>query len=88
MFVSQLPWGNNGASRELDVNQPDSVWSYLMPAQSHPANGQVHKAIADYRQGLALHLDDKHAKEQINSLTAPNNRRFFRRAETRRSDYP
>jgi tetratricopeptide (TPR) repeat protein len=52
-------------------NHPDSVWSYHMLAMAHQANGQIDKAIADYRKVLALHPDDKWAKEQIDSLTAP-----------------
>jgi tetratricopeptide (TPR) repeat protein len=52
-------------------NHPDSVWSYHMLAMAHQANGQTDKAIADYRRVLALHPDDKWAKEQIDSLTAP-----------------
>ena len=52
-------------------NHPDSVWSYHMLAMAHQANGQIDKAIADYRKVLALHADDKWAKEQIDSLTAP-----------------
>ena len=52
-------------------NHPDSVWSYHMLAMTHQANGQTDKAIADYRKVLALHPDDKWAKEQIDSLTAP-----------------
>ena len=52
-------------------NHPDSVWSYHMLAMTHQANGQIEKAIADYRKVLALHPDDRWAKEQIDSLTAP-----------------
>jgi len=52
-------------------NHPDSVWSYHMLAQTHQANGQKDKAIADYRKVLELHPDDRWAKEQIDSLTAP-----------------
>jgi len=52
-------------------NHPDSVWSYHMLAMAHQANGQIEKAIADYRKVLALHPDDRWAKEQIDSLTAP-----------------
>jgi len=50
-------------------NHPDSVWSYHMLAQSHEANGQVDKAIADYRKVLELHPDDRWAKQQIDSLS-------------------
>src|ERR1700686_2907432 len=52
-------------------NHPDSVWSYHMLAMAHQANGQIEKAIADYRKVLALHPDDRWPKEQIDSLTAP-----------------
>ena len=52
-------------------NHPDSVWSYHMLAMTHQANGQIEKAIADYRKVLALHPDDRWAKEQIDSLKAP-----------------
>ena len=50
-------------------NHPDSVWSYHMLAQSHEANGQIDKAIADYRKVLELHPDDKWAKQQIDALS-------------------
>jgi hypothetical protein len=52
-------------------NHPDSVWSYHMLAMTHEANGQIDKAIADYRKVLELHPDDKWAKEQIDSLSKP-----------------
>ena len=52
-------------------NHPDSVWSYHMLAMAHQANNQIDNTIADYRKVLALHPDDKWAKEQIDSLTAP-----------------
>jgi tetratricopeptide (TPR) repeat protein len=39
-------------------NHPDSAWSYHMLAQTHVANGQTDKAIADYRKVLELHPDD------------------------------
>jgi tetratricopeptide (TPR) repeat protein len=50
-------------------NHPDSAWSYHMLAQTHEANGQIDKAIADYREVLELHPDDKWAKQQIDSLS-------------------
>jgi hypothetical protein len=50
-------------------NHPDSVWSYHMLAMTHAANGQVDKAIADYRKVLELHPDDRWAKEQIDVLS-------------------
>jgi tetratricopeptide (TPR) repeat protein len=50
-------------------NHPDSMWSYHMLAMTHEANGQVDKAIADYRKVLELHPDDKWAKEQIDALS-------------------
>jgi tetratricopeptide (TPR) repeat protein len=50
-------------------NHPDSVWSYHMLAMTHEANGQIDKAIADYRKVLELHPDDKWAKQQIDSLS-------------------
>jgi len=52
-------------------NHPDSVWSYHMLAMTHEANGQIDKAIADYRKVLELHPDDRWAKEQIDSLSKP-----------------
>jgi tetratricopeptide (TPR) repeat protein len=52
-------------------NHPDSVWSYHMLAQTHEANGQIDKAIADYRKVLELHPDDRWAKQQIDSLSKP-----------------
>ncbi len=51
------------------ANHPDSPWYYHMLAQAHEANGQVDKAIADYRKVLELHPDDKWAKQQIDSLS-------------------
>jgi tetratricopeptide (TPR) repeat protein len=50
-------------------NHPDSAWSYHMLAQTHEANGQIDKAIADYRKVLELHPDDRWAKEQIDALS-------------------
>jgi tetratricopeptide (TPR) repeat protein len=50
-------------------NHPDSAWSYHMLAQAHEANGQIDKAIADYRKALELHPDDRWAKQQIDSLS-------------------
>jgi tetratricopeptide (TPR) repeat protein len=52
-------------------NHPDSEWSYHMLAQAHEANGQVDKAIADYRKALELHPDDDWAKDQIAALSKP-----------------
>jgi predicted TPR repeat methyltransferase len=51
------------------ANHPDSVWSYHMLAQTHEANGQIDKAIADYRKVLELHPDDMWAKQQIETLS-------------------
>lgn len=53
----------------FDSNHPDSVWSYHLLAMAHQANGQVDKAIADYRKVLELHPDDDWAKEQIQALS-------------------
>lgn len=50
-------------------NHPDSMWSYHMLAMTHQANGQVDKAIADYRKVLELHPDDGWAKQQIEALS-------------------
>jgi tetratricopeptide (TPR) repeat protein len=52
----------------FSANHPDSVWSYHMLAMTHQANGQIDKAIADYRKVLELHPDDMWAKQQIDSL--------------------
>jgi tetratricopeptide (TPR) repeat protein len=67
---------NNGdalAIMELNfsANHPESAWSYHMLAMAHEANGQIDKAIADYRKVLELHPDDRWAKEQIDSLSKP-----------------
>ena len=51
------------------ANHPDSPWSYHMLAQAHEANGQIDKAIADYRKVLELHPDDRWAQQQIDSLS-------------------
>jgi tetratricopeptide (TPR) repeat protein len=53
----------------FESNHPDSVWSYHMLAMTHQANGQIDKAIADYRKVLELHPDDTWAKDQIASLS-------------------
>jgi tetratricopeptide (TPR) repeat protein len=53
----------------FDSNHPDSVWSYHMLAMAHQANGQIDKAIADYRKVLELHPYDTWAKDQIASLS-------------------
>jgi tetratricopeptide (TPR) repeat protein len=53
----------------FSANHPDSAWSYHMLAQTHEANGQIDKAIADYRKALELHPDDKWAQQQIDSLS-------------------
>lgn len=53
----------------FDSNHPDLLWSYRMLAMAHEANGQIEKAIADYRKVLELHPDDDWAKEQILSLS-------------------
>jgi Tfp pilus assembly protein PilF len=50
-------------------NHPDSIWSYHMLAMTHQANGQIDKAIADYRKVLELHPDDMWAKQQIEALS-------------------
>jgi tetratricopeptide (TPR) repeat protein len=55
----------------FSANHPDSVWSYHMLAMTHEANGQIDKAIADYRKVLELHPDDTWAKQQIDSLSKP-----------------
>jgi Tfp pilus assembly protein PilF len=52
-------------------NNPQSLWAYHMLAMTHQANGQIDKAIADYRKVLELHPDDTWAKKQIDSLSAP-----------------
>jgi len=66
---------NAGALAIMELNfsenHPDSVWSYHMLAMTHEANGQIDKAIADYRKVLELHPDDRWAKEQIDSLSKP-----------------
>jgi predicted TPR repeat methyltransferase len=40
-----------------------------MLAMTHEANGQLDKAIADYRKVLELHPDDMWAKQQIETLS-------------------
>jgi tetratricopeptide (TPR) repeat protein len=52
-------------------NHPDSMWSYHMLAQTHEANGQTEKAIADYRKALELHPDDKWAKDRSITCRRP-----------------
>ena len=53
----------------FSANHPDSVWSYHMLAMTHQANGQIDKAIGDYRRVLELHPDDTWAKQQIETLS-------------------
>ena len=53
----------------FSANHPDSAWSYHLLAETHEANGQIDKAIADYRKVLELHPEDKWAQQQIDSLS-------------------
>ncbi|MFI5093471.1 MAG: c-type cytochrome [Candidatus Acidiferrum sp.] len=53
----------------FESNHPDSVWSYHMLAMSHQANGQLDKALADFRKVVELHPDDDWAKSQIAELS-------------------
>lgn len=53
----------------FSANHPDSIWSYHLLAMTHQANGQIDKAIADYRKVLELHPDDTWAKQQVDSLS-------------------
>jgi tetratricopeptide (TPR) repeat protein len=55
----------------FESNHPDSLWSYHMLAMAYEANGQIEKAIADYRKVLEVHPDDDWAKHQIISLSKP-----------------
>jgi tetratricopeptide (TPR) repeat protein len=57
------------AELNFSQNHPDSPWSYHMLAQAHEANGQMEKALADYRKVLELHPDDRWAKQQIETLS-------------------
>jgi tetratricopeptide (TPR) repeat protein len=50
-------------------NSPQSMWAYHMLAMTHQANGQIDKAVADYRKALELHPEDTWAKKQIDSLS-------------------
>jgi tetratricopeptide (TPR) repeat protein len=63
----------SGALAMMDLNfaenHPDSVWSYHLLAMTHQANGQIDKAIADYRKVLELHPEDMWAKQQIETLS-------------------
>ena len=58
----------------FSANHPDSMWSYHLLAMTHQANGQIDKAITDYRKVLELHPDDTWAKQQVDSLSKANNR--------------
>lgn len=58
----------------FSANHPDSIWSYHLLAMTHQANGQIDKAITDYRKVLELHPDDTWAKQQVDSLSKANNR--------------
>jgi len=70
-LLAQKKTGEALAIMELNFaeNHPGSVWSYHMLAMTHAANGQIDKAIADYRKVLELHPDDQWAKEQIDALS-------------------
>jgi tetratricopeptide (TPR) repeat protein len=57
--------------KNFAANHPDSVWSFHMLAMAHQANGQMDKALADYRKVLELHPDDTWAAKQIEVLSAP-----------------
>jgi len=59
------------AIQELNFssNRPASVWSYHMLAMAHQANGQLEKALADYRKVYEIHPDDSWAKQQIDALS-------------------
>lgn len=57
--------------KHFAVNHSESMWSLHMLAQAHLANGQVDKALADYRKVFELHPDDTWAKKQIEVLSAP-----------------
>jgi tetratricopeptide (TPR) repeat protein len=52
------------------ANRPTSMWAYHMLAMAHEANGEIEKALADYRQVVVLHPDDAWAKQQIEALSA------------------
>ena len=52
-------------------NNPTSVYSYHVLAMAHQANGEIDKAIADYRKVVELHPDDDWAKSQIDALSKP-----------------
>ncbi|HET9994650.1 MAG TPA: c-type cytochrome [Candidatus Acidoferrum sp.] len=52
-------------------NNPTSMWSYHMLAQTHESSGDIEKAKADYRKVLELHPDDTWAKQQFDSLSTP-----------------
>jgi tetratricopeptide (TPR) repeat protein len=56
--------------KNFAANHPDSVWSFHMLAMTHQANGQLDKALADYRKVLELHPDDSWAAQQIKALSA------------------
>jgi len=57
--------------KNFAANHPDSVWSFHMLAMAHQANGQMDKALTDYRKVLELHPDDTWAAKQIEALSAP-----------------
>jgi tetratricopeptide (TPR) repeat protein len=52
----------------LEVNSPPSGWARNVLAMSHQANGDVDKAMADYRKILELSPDNSWAKQQLEQL--------------------
>ncbi len=53
------------------ANDPRSMWAYHMLAMAHQANGEVDKAVADYRKVLEIHPEDTWARQQIEALAPP-----------------
>jgi hypothetical protein len=51
-----------------EVNSPLTGWGRNVIAMSHQANGDVDKAIADYRSILELTPNDARAKQQLEQL--------------------
>jgi len=52
----------------VEVNAPLSSWAGSVLAMSHQANGDVDKAIADYRKLLEATPDNSWAKQQLEDL--------------------
>ena len=52
------------------ANNPQSIWAFHILAMSHQANGELEKALTDFRKVMELHPDDIWAKQQLDSISS------------------